>query len=322
MTAKENYRHYFNKEAYGWMPSDLDLRFFHPEEFPDYVCRGFVHQEEPFPAEKFGGTGWFNVQWFYDPKQRGAIDLGHVIPDIEDWRQLKFPDLDAYDWEGIAKKNAAYLSHDKVPATTIYTGLFERLIAVLDFEDAAVALIDPDQQEDVKDFFEALTDFYIDYIRRFQKYFGLQHLTFHDDWGTQDTVIISPETHREMILPYVKKIVDACHEMGIVYEQHSCGYILSLLPQLFEAGADLWQGQSIPGLKEKAKAQYPEFHHELDLRDLPYEAGETPEEAAEVAFRALQPYAGKGYYLAARDFRLSREASTRLHSRIMEEGFC
>jgi hypothetical protein len=60
------------------------------------------------------------------------------------------------------------------------------------------------------------------------------------DFGSQDSLMLSPETFREFYLPYYKKMNDWIHENTTwkVFK-HCCGAISPLLPLLFEAGFDI-----------------------------------------------------------------------------------
>lgn len=51
-------------------------------------------------------------------------------------------------------------------------------------------------------------------------------------------MLMSPELWREMIKPHLKRIIDAVHELGLIYQHHSCGYIEPILGDLVELGVD------------------------------------------------------------------------------------
>ena len=251
-TPKENFIHFYHNDPVEWTPMADDICMFQPEEINLYIARGFVLQQEPFPVEKYGGPDWFGVEWTYDPVSRGSMEVSHPLSDISEWEEkIVFPNLDDYDWEGIGKKNAAYLNTDKMVATTIFSGFFERLISFVGFENAAIALIDEEQQEDVHKLFSRLADLYIDYIRRFHEHYGAMHVCIHDDWGTQRGLTFSPDVHTEMIRPYIQRVIDAVHAMGMSYEQHSCGKVVQLIPAMIEIGVDTWLGQDLGDLNNK-----------------------------------------------------------------------
>lgn len=242
-TPRENYIRFFKDEPVQWAPVNTGLKAFMPAFVPENVARGAVAQQEPYTGE-YGGPDWFGVNWYFDPVVRGSMETMHLLEDISEWREkVVFPDLDAIDWERYAKENAGYLNTDCLLTTTIYSGFFERLISFVGFEDAAVALFDEEQKEDVHALFSRLTDFYIDYIHRMHKYFNVEYVEVHDDWGTQESLIFSESVHKEMIEPYIRRLVEAVHAEGMIYEQHSCGKIDSLVPRLIEMGVDTWRGQ-------------------------------------------------------------------------------
>ena len=170
------------------------------------------------------------------------------LADICDWKKvITFPNLDDYDWEGSAVKNAPILekNRDKFIETWIFNGLFERLISFLDFEGAALALLDEEQQEAVHELFDRLCILYDDLIGRLQKYYGVHFVTFHDDWGSQRAPFFSLETCREMIAPYLKRVVESCHKRGLYFNFHSCGKNEMLVPAMIEAGIDMWIPQTM-----------------------------------------------------------------------------
>ena len=244
MTPRENLINYFAGKECEWFPNSGDKIYFEPEELHDYKARGMINQQTPRTMDFYGGKGWFDLEWQYVPQVKGSITVGKVLGDVSEGKEkLVWPDLDAIDWEGIRERNKDYLNTDQMIATTIYTGFFERLISFMGFEDAAMALIDPDSQDDVHELFERLTELYIDYAKRMNKYFGVEYFLVHDDWGSQRAPLFGPSTQREMIFPYVKKLVDEFHSHGWYYEQHCCGLVHDLMPNIIEAGTDTWVGQ-------------------------------------------------------------------------------
>jgi uroporphyrinogen-III decarboxylase len=60
----------------------------------------------------------------------------------------------------------------------------------------------------------------------------------HDDYGTADRMMMRPEQWRELIKPHLKRLVDACHEEGLLYQHHSCGFVEPILEDLAEIGVD------------------------------------------------------------------------------------
>ena len=100
LTYKENVLRVLRHKEPEYMPfpSDLDFCF-------------------PTPIREVGksvggkpGLDWFGQSWTFEPTIGGYNPTPnvHLITDITRWReQMKFPDLDAIDWEAAAAKDTA-----------------------------------------------------------------------------------------------------------------------------------------------------------------------------------------------------------------------
>lgn len=167
------------------------------------------------------------------------------LEDICDWKdKVVMPDVDSWEWEKSRQANTDILkSHDHVREMWIFTGFFERLISLLEFENAAVALIDEEQKEAVHEFFDACCNCYMKIAKYYRENFACDILYVHDDWGSQRAPFFSADTCMEMLVPHVKKLVDYVHSLGMKYEIHSCGKNESLIECYLATGADIWAPQ-------------------------------------------------------------------------------
>lgn len=174
-----------------------------------------------------------------------------MLEDANDWREvIQFPDVDSWDWEGSAKRNESYLAGNDPIWTIQFSGLFERLISMMDFENAILALIDEDQKDAVKELFEAVTDVYIKILDKCIEHYHINGYLFHDDWGSQMAPFFSKETWLEMIAPYVKKMVDHCHANNVIFELHSCGHTDTMIDVISSIGIDMWRPQPMNDIKK------------------------------------------------------------------------
>lgn len=248
ITPRENFLMLLRGEEPLWMPLGGDAGTMTPSIVPDNVSRGFVIEAVPFdPNKDGGGPDMFGVEWEWVPTAGGSMVRPGMpkVPDITEWENyITFPDIDSYDWAGSAEANRKNIeSNDRLRGATILNGLFERLISFCNMNEAMVAMVDEDCQEGVHRLFDKLADFYPKLIKKFKEYYNIDVLTFHDDWGSQRSPFFSLDTVEEMIVPYLKRIVDATHDMGIYFELHSCGKNEMLVPAMIDAGVDLWAGQ-------------------------------------------------------------------------------
>ena len=248
VTPRENYLALMSGETPLWMPGFSDTTMM-TVNLAENVSRGFVFEAEGIDNNtQAGGPDFFGVEWEYVPSVGGSMVRGGnpKIPDIEHWEDyITFPDLDkVMDWEACRDRNSkGFIDRNKVLDITILTGLFERLISFMDFENAAYALVDEDQQEGVHRLFDKLADFYDEYIDYYHRYLNPDMITFHDDWGSQRAPFFSLDTVREMLLPYLKRVVESVHKRGMKFELHCCGKNELLVPAMIEAGVDTWSGQ-------------------------------------------------------------------------------
>ena len=284
ITAKENYRRRLSGEKAEWIPlagvRNADSKALMPRMNKDFIARHFVFDAEP-PYE-YGDniyrSDWFDLDWEYVPAVGGStVHPGAPkVPDISHWEDyVSVPTIDMFDFAECYEKNKEYFPPDCLSETVIMTGFWERLMSLMDVENAAVALIDEEQQEGVHRLFDQLSDFYCQYFTEMKKYFDLDMVQIHDDWGHQHSTFFSPDTAREMIGPYIKKVADCVHSQGMFFELHSCGKNETLVPVYIEMGVDLWAPQlmnDVYGLAQKYKGSGLFFgvHEHPDLpEDMP-----------------------------------------------------
>ncbi|MBR4395769.1 MAG: hypothetical protein IK026_01545 [Eubacteriaceae bacterium] len=216
------------------------------------------NQARSNPPGGKGEDGW-GVTWEFVDSAHGAIVRpgNPMVTDINKWEEqvAKIPDADTWDWEGTVERQ--YKNHDPNKATYVAMPgcLFERLIALCDFEDAIVALIDDDQKDAVHRLFRVVTDNLKKYYNNIKKYLNADIANFNDDWGSQQRPFFSNATAKEMLFPYVKELVDHVHSLGMYWDDHCCGHVEDLFDTLFiPTGMDSWGGQELNdkrALKEK-----------------------------------------------------------------------
>ncbi|WKY48182.1 uroporphyrinogen decarboxylase family protein [Eubacteriaceae bacterium ES3] len=205
------------------------------------------------------GVDGFGVEWTYVENAHAPMTTpGKILFDeISDWREyVNFPDLEKIDWEKqadidvhtdfmalvagaglvpMADGKSAY-DEDKLVLCMVINGPFERLHALMGFENALIALAT--EPEECYEYFKAVADWKIEYFKKIAKYYKVDVINGHDDYGSKDRMFMSPDTWRKLIKPHLKRMVEACHESGVLYQHHSCGHIEPILEDLVEIGVD------------------------------------------------------------------------------------
>lgn len=249
ISPRDNYNSLYRGRGAAWQALHAEIRAFAPRVWPDFISRGWVNEAKPFdPVASGGGTDMFGVDWEYVPVARGSmVKPGNpILKDANDWKDIiLMPDINKWDWAGsAAENNGTYLKPDKFNQVWIQNGFFERLISFMDFEGAAIAVIDPDQQEAVYELFGALASLYVDIIDKFVEHFeNIDCIFLHDDWGSQQSSFFAPEVARDLIVPHMRTVSDHVHEIGLIPELHSCGKIENMVPNIIDAGWDGWSPQ-------------------------------------------------------------------------------
>ena len=251
MNAKERAMNFYHHLPTDEVPTDKDIVvLFDPAAY---------EERPPFVQ---AGIDWFGVEWIRE-ENVGAIcpnPMGkRVLDDIEDWKDvIRFPDLDAWDWDEKIKRDQEFLDNldreNSCFCMMFVNGPFERLHMLMGFEEALVSLLT--NPEDVQEFTHEFITWKMKLMDYVKKYYNPDVLMFHDDWGAQNGMFFSPDVWREIYKPEVQRAVDHCHELGMIYEHHSCGNIEAIVPEMAEMGMDAWQGQeinNIPKLKEITK---------------------------------------------------------------------
>ena len=259
ISLKENGNRVFRHQKPCWLMTDVERQPFAPSIIPDQCARAYVFESKPLPAERFGGKDMFGVEWVYVPTVGGSMVMpGHpILEDVNDWREvIKFPDIESWDWEGNAEMNREWLEKsDRCVVLTLLNGCwFERLLSFMDFEGAAMALIDDDQVDAVKELIHETTNLYIRILEKCCQYYKFDGVCIHDDWGSQMAPFFSQDVAEEVFLPEMKRFVSRAHELGKFVDLHSCGHAEDRVGVFIEAGFDAWVSMTMndhAGLLEK-----------------------------------------------------------------------
>ena len=245
---QEAVRALLRKEPY-WLMNGMYQSMFSPMLNPDTVARAQVFETQKLEEKDYGGKDMFGIEWEYVPAAWGSM-VRPGNPFAKDANELMeklvWPDPDDWDWEGSAKANADFFQPGECYVMWFMNGWYERLISMLEFENAVYALYDEDQKDAVHAFFDKLSDLYIKIFDRYITYFPrVDGYCIHDDWGSQKETFFSPALAEEMIVPYMRRVTDYIHSRGKFCELHSCGMNMKQVPNFIKAGWDIWQGQAM-----------------------------------------------------------------------------
>jgi len=288
ITVLENFQAAVNSSEHLWMPTTNDIVNIESRVNLDHIARAEVRDLGPEqPEEEKGGPDLFGIEWVFVPTVGGSmVKPGEpTLDDANEWYdKIKFPDIDAIDWDSVAELNAPFRDETRVIGCCFQNGLFERLISFMDFQGAALAMIDEDQKEAIHALYDKLADMYIAMIQKYIDTIDVKEVLFHDDWGSQRAPFFSLNTCMEMVVPYMKKISDFVHSKGLIFQLHSCGKNELLVPAMIAAGVDMWGGQPMNDKEMLYKKYGKDIILGIEVPELAEDATDEEIDAAAKAF--------------------------------------
>ena len=305
----ENFKMLFRGETPYWIPNNgwffCDTQEFRPRQERD--CRAHHQCLDGGPLIDYTKVpklqrGWFDLPLEWEPLSCGAtVRPGNpTLEDMNDWKEvLQWPSLEEIDFDEMKRMNETYLGTDRINQLGIHLGFWERMMCLMDVSNAAIALVDEDQEYAVQSFLDKLSDFYCDYITRVSKIGRIDSVMIHEDWGTNNSAFFSLDTARKFFVAPIKKVVDTCHSLNIIYEHHCCGKAQALAPAMVECGTDYWFPQSTINDVDKLIEDFKNDHLTFAVGNPILPQGSSEEEVRKIAKEFVDKYKDKGVLFCA-----------------------
>lgn len=255
------------------------------------------------PEKKYDGyyQNYWGERYVYKPSEYGPVreDMVGALAEAETMQELKsfnWVNNDDFDYGQISEQCDRYAGR----AILYGTGdIWERpsLVRGMEnfFEDM---IIRPEFCHYLCDVF---TDFYIeDYRRAFKASKGrIDLFLIYTDLGSQIATLISREMLHTFVIPYIKRMADAIHDMGANFFFHSCGMVHPFIPDLVAAGVDI-----LDPIQPCSPEMQPEilardfggkvcFHGGIDIQGVLVNG--TPTQVREEVARYKKAFNNKGY---------------------------
>lgn len=185
--------------------------------------------------EIFGKTAVdeFGVVWSTSTIDRGSP----IVPVLKEpsLSGYRFPESGMpYRFEDIEQWCERQKAHYRI----IWVGdLWERATFMRGMENLLVDTVK--HQKFVMELLRGITDYILGTMEILFERFEFEAIALSDDYGTQKTMLISPESWRKFIRPYLKEIYEYGQKYGKTIFHHSCGNILPVIPDLIELGLDI-----------------------------------------------------------------------------------
>lgn len=220
----------------------LDLAEKHPDDFGN---ENIKHNTLPPPEENEDAEDV--VEWQDDwgvvwRRLRGYTSgevLRPAIPDWEAWRTYEFPPLpDDSHYKDFAAR--VKQQHPEEFVRGGGGGFFQR---IQHLRGPANLLMDlAEDHPAVHELADRMVEYNLYSIERHVKA-GADCITFGDDWGAQDRLLIHPDQWRRFFKPRYRRMFEVARDAGAHVWFHSDGWILEIIEDLIEIGVTLLNPQ-------------------------------------------------------------------------------
>jgi uroporphyrinogen decarboxylase len=86
---------------------------------------------------------------------------------------------------------------------------------------------------------DELVEYQVGLIERWGSLGGVDAVFLTDDWGSQRSLLISPETWRRVFAPRYRRLFMAAHDRDLDVIFHSCGNVAAIIGDLVDLGVDV-----------------------------------------------------------------------------------
>ena len=274
--------------------------FYPPNPANNYV-RGNRHRGMEPMKDLFG------TEILWPQEQLAAMphvtEDNKVIDDITEWKeQLVIPDIvgqcsDPALWEPFKQKAQEIKDSGSLFMAFMPTGVFERLHFLMGFEDMLVNfLLEP---EDMMDLCNAIGEYRFQLTKLIVDNLHPDIILSHDDWGSKQSLFISPDTWREFIKPQYERSYKYMKDHGVIIMHHADSFMEPIIEDMVDLGIDIWQGtlpqNDIPKLQKQLNGRMT-LMGGIDA-SIVDRVDSTEEEIRKEVRRACEEYAPHGHFI-------------------------
>ena len=177
-----------------------------------------------------------NIMGRFNQKTKGECIKGALQDGWELLETLVLPSIDG--GKDSEAENSGYGQSGKFVLGDMPLAVWSPLRDTRHIDQALMdTLLEP---EYVQAFLGKITDLAVDVICHARRN-GVQGVMIYDDLGTQSELFFSPDTFKTLFKGYYKKLADELHNLGMKFFMHSCGRVYKIVPDLIDAGVDVFQ---------------------------------------------------------------------------------
>ncbi|MBN2041556.1 MAG: uroporphyrinogen decarboxylase (URO-D) [Spirochaetes bacterium] len=169
-----------------------------------------------------------------------------VVPDITEWKKTAIaPDIvgncsDPAVWKNAQEAVAKIDRENNLLMTFMPTGVFEQLHFLMGFEDTLLNFLE--EPEDMMGLCEYVGEYRYNYMKLIVDNLKPDIMLTHDDWGSKNSLFMSPDVWRKFIKPQYVKTYGYMKEHGVIILHHADSFLEPIVEDMVELGIDIWQG--------------------------------------------------------------------------------
>ncbi len=213
---------YINGESFSELNNHGDqiksiIRFFH-------TC-GYDYATIPsryFDAFSFETAG-------HEKKATVSQNEGAVITDRKSFDSYKWPDPEKGNFD-LLLHSASFLNDGMKFIVPGPGGLLENVTDLVGFENLCFMIFE--DEELTKAIFDEVGSRLLRFYEITSSIAPVGALIVNDDWGFKTQTILSPDTFRQLVFPWHKKMVEAIHRNGKYAILHSCGNLADVIDDI------------------------------------------------------------------------------------------
>jgi len=234
-------------DLYATLPGDFEP--FRRMPIPKLTAADFDENGKyhSFQTDEWGVTREFRIYGVQGIPNKYLLNSPE---DVAAFNPPPFPPLDGPAFEAYRQQVLASKENDYF--TFGGTGnLYERLIALYGDENTLCDIFNDEREINL--LADKLTEYNLVHVKRAVNA-GVDALAVGDDYGTERSLLMSPECWRSFFKPRWKEILKPAVEAGLDIHFHSCGMIKPILEDLAEIGVtSIWPQLPAYDMKELAE---------------------------------------------------------------------
>ena len=185
-------------------------------------------------------TAWGQTRKDFKEEDSTPEMLDFTITTAEAWEEAKAKmtlEDDRIPWDWLKANYGKWRAEGRWVRANFWFGFDVTHSGMMGTENTLIAMIE--EPELVMDMFDTyLNRCEVLFERVWNAGYRFDEVFWWDDMGYKGTTFFSPEMYRELVKPYYRRAVEWAHNHGLYAQMHSCGNIMTLLPDVVDTGLD------------------------------------------------------------------------------------